>query len=113
MKWVILVYLSINTNMGLPVDDVIHRRFEVPAKDFSECIDISEQINDLVNRGRTSEDQVVRSFYWVYHNMLEDIKAECVYGEPMAPSTKWENNYPWLWRNLVEDKFLTPEPPPQ
>ena len=90
MKWVILVYLSINTNIGLPVDDVRHRRFEFPAKDFSECIDISEQINDLVHRGRESEVPSVRSFYWVYKNVLENIEASCVYGEPMAPSVKWE-----------------------
>ena len=113
MEWVILVYLTINTNIGLPIDDVRHRRFDFPATDFSECRDITEQINDLVNKGRESEDQVVRSFYWVYHNMLEDIQATCVYGEPLSPSTKWENNDPWLWRNLVEDNFLTPEPPPQ
>ena len=75
MKWVILVYLSININIGLPVDDVRHRRFDFPATDFSECIDITEHINDIVNRGRESKVPYVRSFYWVYNNMLEDIRA--------------------------------------
>jgi len=113
MKWIILVYLSIHTSIGLPPDDMRYKRIDIPAKDFSECIDITEQINDIVNRGQHSTAPYVRSFYWVHHNMLEDIKAECVYGEPLAPSAKWTDNEPWLWRNLVEDRFLTPEPPPQ
>ncbi len=114
MKWVILVYLTINTNIGLPPDDLRHsKRYEFPAIDFSECIDISEQINDIVNRGQTSPVPYVRSFYWVHKNMLEDIKAECVYGKPLSASDKWEDNDPWLWRNLVEDRFLTPQPPPE
>ena len=112
MKWVILVYLSIHANIGLPPDDMRYKRIELPARNFEECIDISQQINDIV-KGYRSNVGVVRSLYWVYNNMLEDIKAECIYGEPMAPSTKWENNNPWLWKNLVEDNFLTPEPPPQ
>ena len=113
MKWIILVYLSIHTNVGLPPDDMKYRRIEFPATDFSECIDITEQINDIVNRGQTSPVPYVRSFYWVHKNMLEDIKAECIYGKPLSASDKWEDNDPWLWRNLVEDRFLTPQPPPE
>ena len=112
MEWVILVYLTIHTNL-IPPNEMRYRRLDFPAIDFSECIDITDQINDIVNRGRESTVPYVRSFYWAHNNMLEDIKAECIYGEPMAPSTKWENNNPWLWKNLVEDNFLTPEPPPQ
>ena len=112
MEWVILVYLTIHTNL-IPPNEMRYRRLDFPAIDFSECIDITDQINDIVNRGRESTVPYVRSFYWVHNNMLEDIKAECIYGEPMAPSVKWEHNDPWLWRNLVEDKFLTPQSPPE
>ena len=31
----------------------------------------------------------VRSFYWIYNNMLDEIKAECVYADPTAPYPKW------------------------
>ncbi len=112
MEWVILVYLTIHTNLG-PPDEIRYRRLDFPAINFSECIDITDQINDIVNRGRTSPVPYVRSFYWVHHNMLDEIKAECVYGTPAEPTAKWEHNNPWLWRNLIEDKFLTPEPPPK
>ena len=49
MKWVILVYLSIHANIGLPPDDMRYKRIELPARDFQECIDISQQINDIVS----------------------------------------------------------------
>ena len=96
MKWVILVYLSIHANIGLPPDDMRYKRIELPARNFEECIDISQQINDIV-KGHRSNVGVVRSLYWVYNNMLEDIKAECVFAKPMAPLPKWSGNNPWLW----------------
>ena len=77
MKWIILVYISIHSNIGLPPDDMRYKRIELPMSDFEECIDISQQINDIT-QGHRSDAPIVRSFYWVYNNMLEDIKAECV-----------------------------------
>jgi hypothetical protein len=113
MKWFILVYLTIQTNIGLPPDDLRHKRIELPITDFSECMDISDEINDIINRGKTSSVPYVRSFYWAHKNILKEIKAECVFGKPLSPSEKWEENEPWLWRKLDEDHLLTPEPPPQ
>jgi len=99
MKWIILVYLSVYTNIGLPPNDMNHRRIEIPAKDFNECMDISQQINDIT-KGIRGSAAISRSFYWVYNNMLEDIKAECVFANPLAPLPKWAENTPWLWNKV-------------
>ena len=99
MKWIILVYLSVYTNIGLPPNDMKHRRIEIPAADFNECMDISQQINDITE-GHRGNAAITRSFYWVYNNMLEDIKAECVFANPLAPLPKWAENTPWLWNKV-------------
>lgn len=68
-----------------------YTRLEFPATDFQECIDIADQINDIANRGHNSDVPYVRSFYWVYNNMLDEIKAECVFAEPTASAPRWLN----------------------
>jgi hypothetical protein len=85
MKWVIIIYLAIWTNTP---DAVKHTRLEFPATDFQECIDIAEQINDIANRGHNSDVSLPR-VSWVYNNMLDEIKAECVFEEPPPPASKW------------------------
>ena len=87
MKWIVLVYLLFvgidgNTN---------HTRLEFPTNNFQECIDIEQQINDIINRGRESETEYVRYLYWEYNNILEDIKAECVFTDSLAPFPEWFN----------------------
>ena len=101
MKWIILVYISIHSNIGLPPDDMRYNRIELPMSDFEECIDISQQINDIT-QGHRSNTPIVRSFYWVYNNMLEDLKAECVFANPTAPLPKWTDNNPWLWNKIPQ-----------
>ena len=88
MKWVILIYLAMWTNTP---EVMKYTRLEFPATDFQECIDIADQINDRANRGHNSDVSYVRSFYWVYNNMLDEIKAECVFAEPPAPAPRWLN----------------------
>jgi hypothetical protein len=70
---------------------------EFPASDFQECQSIARQINDI-KTAYNSKTAYVRSFYWVYNNMLDEIKAECVFADPPAPVPKWlekiENNLP-------------------
>ena len=86
MKWIILVYLAIY--VGGADGDLRYKRLEYPAENFSECIDIASQLNDIVNAHK-SDVAYVRSFYWVYNNMLHEIKAECVFADPAAPYPKW------------------------
>ena len=70
---------------------------EFPASDFQECQSIARQINDI-KTAYNSKTAYVRSFYWVYNNMLDEIKAECVFADPPASVPKWleeiENNLP-------------------
>lgn len=101
MKWIILIYIVLHSNIGLSPDDTTIKRIEIPAKDFEECIDVAQQLNDIT-KGHRSNTAIVRSFYWVYNNMLEDIRAECVYANPTAPLPKWAHNNPWLWNKEVE-----------
>ena len=86
MKWIILVYLTIAA--GTTEGDIRYTRLEHPTKDFQECIDIEQQINDLVHRGRESETKYVRFLYWEYKNMLHEIKAECIYADSPLPYSK-------------------------
>ena len=88
MKWVILIYFAMWTST---TDELKYTRLEFPASDFNECIDIAEQINDITNRGHDSDVPYVRSFYCVYNNMLDEIKAECVFADPPAPAPRWLN----------------------
>jgi hypothetical protein len=88
VKWVILIYLAMWTNTP---EVMKYTRLEFPATDFQECIDIADQINDIANRGHNSDVPYVRSFYWVYNNMLDEIKAECVFAEPPASAPRWLN----------------------
>jgi len=87
MKWIILVYLTIAA--GTTEGDISYTRLEHPAKDFQECIDIEQQINDIIHRGRESETKYVRFLYWEYKNMLHEIKAECIYADSPVPNPKW------------------------
>ena len=89
MKWIILVYLTVAA--GTTEGDISYTRLEHPAKDFQECIDIEQQINDIVHRGRESETKYVRFLYWEYKNILHEIKAECIYADSPAPFLKWFN----------------------
>ena len=88
MKWVILIYLAMWTNTP---EVMKYTRLEFPAKDFQECQSIARQINDI-ETAYSSETAYVRSFHWVYSNMLDEIKAECVYADPPAPVPKWLEN---------------------
>ena len=85
MNWVILVYLAIWTT-GPQV--MKYTMLEFSAKDYYECREIANEINDIENAYK-SKTSYVRSFYWVYNNMLDDIKAECVFANPPAPKPKW------------------------
>ena len=80
MKWIILVYLTIAA--GTTEGDISYTRLEHPVEDFQECIDIEQQINDLLHKGRESKTKYVRSLYWEYKNILGDIKAECIFATP-------------------------------
>ena len=84
-----------------------YTRLEFPASDFQECIDIAQQINDITNAYK-SNVPYVRSFYWVYNNMLDEIKAECVYADPAAPVPKWLENKKRNW-NKPPDPPMIPE----
>ncbi len=86
MKWIVLVYLTVA--VGTTEGNISYTRLEHPAKDFQECIDIEQQINDLLHRGRESETKYVRSLYWEYKNTLGDIKAECVFANTPLPYSK-------------------------
>ena len=85
MNWVILGYLAIWTT-GPQV--MKYTMLEFSAKDYYECREIANEINDIKNAYK-SKTSYVRSFYWVYNNMLDDIKAKCVYADPKAPMPKW------------------------
>lgn len=61
---------------------------EFPAIDWVECKSIAAEINQI-ETAHKSKTPYVRSFYWVYNNMLDDIKAECVFANPPAPKPKW------------------------
>jgi hypothetical protein len=61
---------------------------EFPAQDWVECRSIAAEINQI-ETAHKSKTPYVRSFYWVYNNMLDDIKAECVFANPPAPKPKW------------------------
>ena len=74
---------------------------EFPASDFQECQSIARQINDI-KTAYNSKTAYVRSFYWVYNNMLDEIKAECVYANPTAPPPKWFKEY--TRKQWLEDK---------
>ena len=87
MKWVILIYLAMWTNTP---EVMRYTVLEFPAYDYYDCIDIAEEINDI-ETAYNSKTAYVRSFYWVYNNMLDEIKAECVYANPSAPYPKWFN----------------------
>ena len=87
MKWVILIYLAIWTNTP---EVIKYTRLEFPANNFQECIDISQQINDITNAHK-SDVPYVRSFYWVYNNILDEIKAECIFVDPSTSYPKWFN----------------------
>ena len=66
---------------------------EFPAHDYYDCIDIAEEINDI-ETAYNSETAYVRSFYWIYNNMLDEIKAECVYADSTpTPPPKWFEEY--------------------
>ena len=60
---------------------------EFPAIDWVECRSIAAEINQIETAYK-SKTPYVRSFYWVYNNMLDDIKAECVYANPPVPKPK-------------------------
>ena len=100
MKWVVLIYLMIIGVNGEPK----YTRLEYPVIDWQECLEIEQQLNDIVNKGHSSEIPYVRSMYWVYNNMLKDIKAECVYAEPPAPVPKW-------FKKKKRDWSIPPDPP--
>jgi len=56
MKWIILVYLTIAA--GTTEGDISYTRLEHPAKDFQECVDIEQQINDIVHRGENQKQNM-------------------------------------------------------
>ena len=89
MKWVVLIYLAMWTNTPEVMKYTV---LEFPAHDYYDCIDIAEEINDI-ETAYNSETAYVRSFYWIYNNMLDEIKAECVYADPAAPPPKWFREY--------------------
>ena len=91
MKWIILVYLAIY--VGGADEDLRYKRLEFPAKDFQECIDITSQLNDITNAYKSNE-AYVRSFYWVYNNMLHEIRAKCVFVDPTDPLPEWHTGFP-------------------
>ena len=68
MKWIILVYLTVAA--GTTEGDISYTRLEHPVEDFQECIDIEQQINNLLHRGRESETKYVRSLYWEYKKYI-------------------------------------------
>ena len=85
MKWVILVYLAMFT----PGPEVMkYTVLEFRATDWVECKRIATEINHI-EMAYKSKTAYVRSFYWVYNNMLDDIKAECVHANPPVPKPKW------------------------
>ena len=98
MKWVILVYLAMWTNTPEVMKYTV---LEFPAYDYYDCIDIAEEINDI-ETAYNSKTAYVRSFYWVYNNMLDEIKAECVYADPIEPESKWFKEY--TRKQWLEDK---------
>jgi len=89
MKWIVLVYLTVA--VGTTEGNISYTRLEHLTKDFQECIDIEQQINDIIHRGRESKTKYVRSLYWEYNNILEDIKAECIYADSPVPFPNWFN----------------------
>jgi hypothetical protein len=86
MKWIVLVYLTVA--VGTTEGNISYTRLEHLTKDFQECIDIEQQINDIIHRGRESKTKYVRSLYWEYKNTLGDIKAECVFADFPLPYSK-------------------------
>lgn len=103
MKWVILVYFAMFA--GTSADDLRYKRLEFPAKDYWECVKIATEINDIKNAYKSSTPYV-RSFYWVYNNMLHKIRAECVYADPKAPLPKWADKFvgPAWYKKQLNDK---------
>ena len=85
MKWIVLVYLVIIGNTGEPK----YTRLEYPVMDWQECIEVEQQLNDIINEGHNSRIPYVRSMYWVYNNMLKEIQAECVHADPPITVPKW------------------------
>jgi hypothetical protein len=85
VKWVIIVYMAMFTQ-GPEV--MKYTVLEFPAPYFAECQRIAAEINQI-ETAHKSKTPYVRSFYWVYNNMLDDIKAECVFANPPAPKPKW------------------------
>ena len=85
MKWVILVYMAMFTQ-GPEV--MKYTVLEFPATDWVECRSIAAEINQI-ETAHKSKTAYVRSFYWVYNNMLDDIKAECVHANPPVSKPKW------------------------
>ena len=104
MKWVILIYLAMWTNTPEVMKYTV---LEFPAHDYYDCVDVAEEINDI-ETAYNSETAYVRSFYWVYNNMLDEIKAECVYANPVAPVPKWLENKKRDW-NKPPDPPMIPE----
>ena len=85
MKWVILVYMA----MFVQGPEVMkYTVLEFPATDWVECKRIATEINHIETAYK-SKTPYVRSFHWVYNNMLDDIKAECVYANPPVLKPKW------------------------
>ena len=102
MKWVILIYLAMWTNTPEVMKYTV---LEFPAHDYYDCIDIAEEINDI-ETAYNSKTAYVRSFYWVYNNMLDEIKAECVYANPIVTEPKWFEEYTRKqWLEEIEKKI--------
>ena len=104
MKWVILIYLAMWTNTPEVMKYTV---LEFPASDFQECQSIARQINDI-KTAYNSKTAYVRSFYWVYNNMLDEIKAECVFANPPAPVPKWLEDKKRDW-SIQPDPPMIPE----
>ena len=90
MKWVVLIYLMIIGVNGEPK----YTRLEYPVIDWQECLEIEQQLNDIINRGHDSEIPFERSMYWVYNNMLHEIRAKCVFVDPTDPLPEWHTGFP-------------------
>ena len=89
MKWVVLIYLAIFVNS---TDELRYSRLEFPAHDYFDCVDITEEINEI-GTAYNSDIPYVRNFFLVYSNLVHKIKAECVYANPEAPLPKWADDF--------------------
>mgnify|MGYP003313786128 CR=1 FL=1 len=65
-------------------------------------------LNDIVNKGHDSEIPYVRSMYWVYNNMLKEIRAECVHADPPVTVPKWMKKKR-DWSIPPDDPMIPPE----